>query len=223
MFFMLKRAEVSRVIPVFQTSPIFVAIMAIAFLGDEINPWQALAIAFAVFGAVLASSTRRNGHGWASGFRPDPRFALLLLAAAMVGGSQILIDISADDIELWNTVTLRGWGMAAVALAVFARPSTIADLARYFRTGRTSGLLFFTEGVLAVSAALLLIIAISRGPVALVGALFGARPAFLFIITLTMNRVAPGFLDESFQRDELVIKFMATAFVVTAIVLIAVS
>ncbi len=158
-----------------------------------------------------------------SSFRPDPRFALLLLAAAMVGGSQILVDISADEIALWNTVTLRGWGMAAVALAVFARPSTFADLTRYFGAGKTSSLLFFTEGVLAVTAALLLMVAIARGPVALVGALFGARPAFLFIITLAMSRVAPDFLGESFQRDELVIKFMATAFVVTAIVLIAVS
>ena len=70
MFFMLKREDVSRVIPIFQTSPIFVVILALLFLDESLSGLQWLAVGLAIAGAVLAA-TKRSDVGGA--LRPDLR------------------------------------------------------------------------------------------------------------------------------------------------------
>ena len=44
MFFMLKREDVSRVIPIFQTSPIFVIMLALVFLDESLSLLQWLGV-----------------------------------------------------------------------------------------------------------------------------------------------------------------------------------
>ena len=54
----LRREEVSRVIPVVYTYPIFVAIMAMPLLGEFLNSLEWLAIVIVVVGAVMVSITQ---------------------------------------------------------------------------------------------------------------------------------------------------------------------
>ncbi|NQW16938.1 MAG: EamA family transporter [Chloroflexi bacterium] len=218
MFYVLKREEASRVIPVFQTSPIFVALLASAFLDESLSVIQWAAVFMAVIGAIAASTTKSSIGG---SFRPKPIFAVLILAAASVAVSQIFLEISTDEMSVWNTVSLRGWGMAAVMSVAFARKTNLRELKDFLRVPKQGGLLALTEGTLAVAASLQLIYAISRGPVSLVAAIFGTRPGFMFIIGLVGSKVYPSFFDEVFNRTDFLIKFGATALIVTAIVLIA--
>jgi uncharacterized membrane protein len=154
-------------------------------------------------------------------FRPRPIFGVLILAAASVAVSQIFLEISTDEMSVWNTVTLRGWGMAGIMSIAFARKTNLVELGNFLRVPKQGGLLVFTEGVLAVGASLQLIFAISRGPVSLVAAIFGTRPGFMFVLGLMGSKVYPGFFDEVFDRTEFLIKLAATVLIVTAIVLIA--
>jgi uncharacterized membrane protein len=218
MFFMLKREEASRVIPVFQTSPIFVALLATAFLDDSISVIQWMAVLLAVVGAIAASTTRSSVSG---SFRPRPIFGVLILAAASVAVSQIFLEIATDEMSVWNTVTLRGWGMAGVMSIAFARRTNLQELGSFLMVPKHGGLLILTEGVLAVAASVQLIFAISRGPVSLVAAIFGTRPGFMFVLGLVGSKVYPSFFDEVFDRTEFLIKLAATTLIVTAIVLIA--
>ena len=143
------------------------------------------------------------------------------MAAASVAVSQIFLEISTDEMSVWNTVTLRGWGMAAIMGLVFARKTNLVELGNFLRVPKRGGLLVLTEGVLAVFASFLLIFAISRGPVSLVAAIFGTRPGFMFVLGLVGSKVYPSFFDEVFNRTEFLIKLAATLLIVTAIVLIA--
>ena len=220
MFFMLKREDVSRVIPIFQTSPIFVVMLALLFLDESLSGLQWLAVGLAIAGAVLAA-TKRSDVGGA--LRPSPAFALLFLAAAAVGASQLLVKVSTDDVSVWNTVTLRGYGMGAIMLAIFGRPRTIREVGAFFKRPQAAMVLMLAEGLLAVAASIQLIVAISRGPVTLAAALLGTRPLFLFGFTIVGSRVAPKLFDERFERGEFVLKFAAAAMIVAAVVLIAVG
>jgi len=62
MLYTLKREEVSRVIPIVYTYPIFVAIMAVPLLGESLHYLEWLAIIIVVAGAVILSS-RQNQSG----------------------------------------------------------------------------------------------------------------------------------------------------------------
>ena len=55
MIYLLKKEEVSRVVPVVYTYPIFVALIAVPLLGESINPLQWLSIVIVVAGAVIVS------------------------------------------------------------------------------------------------------------------------------------------------------------------------
>ena len=80
-----------------------------------------------------------------------------------------------------------------------------------------------SEGLLAVGASIQLIVAIARGPVSLAAALLGTRPLFIFGASLVGSRIAPNMLGERFDRGEFVLKFVAAAMIVAAVVLIAVG
>ena len=97
MFYMLKREDVSRVIPIFQTSPIFVFMLALVFLDESLSLLQWLAVFLAVAGAVLAATKRSEVSG---ALRPSPAFAVLFLAAAAVGVSQLLVKVTTDDVSV---------------------------------------------------------------------------------------------------------------------------
>ena len=155
--------------------------------------------------------------------RPSPAFALLFLAAAAVGASQLLVKVSTDDVSVWNTVTLRGYGMGATMVVIFGRPHTVRELGGFLKRPQAAMVLMLAEGLLAVAASIQLIVAISRGPVTLAAALLGTRPLFLFGFTIVGSRVAPKLFDERFERGEFVLKFAAAAMIVAAVVLIAVG
>jgi len=80
MLYYLKREEVSRVIPVVFTYPIFVAIIAVLLLGETLDYLQWLAIIIVVAGAVILSA-RQSPFGatiWLG------KSFLLLLGASLV-------------------------------------------------------------------------------------------------------------------------------------------
>ena len=60
MFWVLGRQEVSRVIPVYQTSPVFVAVLAVLFLAEKLTALHWVAIMVTVSGAALLSLRRSH-------------------------------------------------------------------------------------------------------------------------------------------------------------------
>jgi len=55
MIYLFKKEEISRVVPVVYTYPIFVALIAVPLLGESISPLQWLSIVIVVAGAVIVS------------------------------------------------------------------------------------------------------------------------------------------------------------------------
>ncbi|MBM3957617.1 MAG: DMT family transporter, partial [Gemmatimonadetes bacterium] len=199
MFWVLSREDASRVVPVIQTSPILIAVMA-GFLFDEVlGPLLWLAVVLAVGGAVL-SSVRLRGGGRGIAFRPV--FALLLVSSVLFAFSQLLLKATTQELSVFHTLSLRGAGLFTAMAVLHARRSTVAEMARFLRNPRRGPWLVLSEGVLPFVGHILGITAVSRGPVSLVSALMGTRPVCVFLGSLLGSRVAPRFVYESFERSE---------------------
>ena len=65
--------------------------------------------------------------------------------------------------------------------------------------------------------------AIGKGPVALVSALGGARPIFVFSLAALGAWLAPGLIYEKFTKPDIALKFASAAMVVAAVVIISVA
>lgn len=216
MFWVLKREEVTRVVPIAQTSPIFVALIAVVALDESLGPLQWLSVLLAVAGAVLVS-VRRSGDG----IQIRSALAFLALSALLVAGSQLLLKVGTDELRVWDVVALRGIGLGAVMCLPFARPAALVELGRFLTRPRRAMFLVFAEMLLPLAGNVLLISAIARGPVSLVSALVGTRPIFVFVTSTLGARFAPALVVEEAGPAELALKLTSAVLVVAAVALIA--
>ena len=222
MFWMLKREDPSRVIPAMQTSPIYVALLAWAIFGESLTPLQWTAVLLAVGGSVLASvrigSLSSNGK---VGFQPI--FLLLAVGALLIASSQLITKSIIDDLSTIHIVSFRGIGLFTVMWIVFARPAALTGLGSFLKQPRRAPWLIIAEGVMPFNGHMLITYAIGKGPIALVSALGGARPIFVFSMTALGARFAPRLIYEKFTKADMALKLLSASMVVAAVVIISVG
>ena len=220
LFWMLKREDPSRVIPAMQTTPIYVALFAWLVFGESLNGMQLVAVALAVTGSVLASvrigSLTPNGK---IGFQPV--FLLLALGAMLMASSQLITKSIIDDLSTLHIVSLRGTGLFTVMWVAFARPAAMKGLVDFLKQPRRAPWLIISEGIMPFNGHLLVTYAIGKGPVALVSALGGARPIFVFGLSVLGARLAPDLIYEKFTGPDMALKLLSAAMVVAAVVIIS--
>ena len=220
MFWMLKREDPSRVIPAMQTTPIYVALLAWIIFGESLGTLEWVAVLLAVTGSVLASvrvgSLSPNGR---VGFQPV--FLLLALGAVLMASSQLVTKSIVDDLSTLQIVSLRGIGLFTFMWGVFARPAALKGLGAFLLQPRRAPWLIISEGVMPFNGHLLVTYAIGKGPVALVSALGGARPIFVFSLSALGAWLAPKLIYEKFTRPDLALKLVSATMVVAAVVIIS--
>ena len=222
MFWVLQREEVSRVTPVWQTSPLFVAILAVFFLHETLT-WEHWVAVLLVVGGAAAVSVRRGQGGGVGGFALRPTFFLLLLGALLIGIAQLFLKSVADDLSVWHSMAIRGTGLFLSLALPNARPESLRGLVKFLSVPKQAGAIFCVETVAPLFGNLLLLTALANGPVSLVSALLGTRPVFVLGLTLVLGFASKGLLDDRLGRGEVLVKALSTIAVVGGVALIALS
>jgi drug/metabolite transporter (DMT)-like permease len=216
MLYIMKREEVSRVVPVVYTYPVFVAIMAVPLLGETLYYLQWLAIIIVVAGAVMVSF-RRNSEGSAT-WLGKPLLLLfgssLLFAMADIASKYALAFIS-----FWNMFWVSAFCISGIFLLASMRPHIIRQLSNMKQRSSTIALVVFNE-TLAPIGIVLSFWAIQRGPVSLVSTIISSRPIFVFIYALIISRVSPMFLEYQPGKAMLALRLIATAMIFGGIAII---
>lgn len=214
MFAGLKLDEATRAIAITQTNPVFVAFLAVFFLGETLVPTQWGAIALVVLGTMLI--TLRNF--------PDRRLLLptrgtpLLLGSALgLGVGFFAAKYALQNLSIWSVFALQQLGVILV-FALFARPSVWRQLALVLRRRNSLLLLLLGEGVLPIIAIILGLAASDLGPISLVAAVLGTRPLFVFIISTILSTARWGLMEESLTRRALGLKLASIALIIAGMV-----
>ncbi len=212
--------EVSRTIPVTQTAPIFAALIGVAFLGESVSPLQWLAIVVTVAGAVTISL--RIGAD-VRGVLLHPSFFVLILGALILATANVIGKVALDDLPIMYTHGLRSIALGGVFLAVNVRRAPMANVADFIRQ-RSPALRFvaLNELLIANAGLVLLLWALSLGPVSLVTALVGARAMFVVFYSSALALVWKGALGEETTRGAITVKVVSTALIIGGIAGIAV-
>ena len=216
MLYSLKREEVSRVIPVVYTYPIFVAIMAAPLLGETMYYLQWIAIIIVVAGAVMVS-VRRSPAGSAT-WLGKPLLLLfgssLLFAMADIASKHALAYVS-----FWNMFWISAFCMSGIFLLVSIRPHIIRQLNNMKQRNSAIALLTLNETLTPIGIALSFW-ALTKGPVSLVSTIVSSRPIFVVIYALILSRVSPMFLEWQAGKAMLALRLIATAMIVSGVVII---
>ncbi len=211
----LRREEVSRVIPVVYTYPIFVAIMAMPLLGESLNSLEWLAIVIVVVGAVMVSITQSPSGS----IRWRGKLLLLFSASLLFAVADIAGKYALAYISYWNMFWLSAFCMSGIFLLVSVRPQVIGQVIKMEQRNSAIGLLAFNE-TLAPIGIVLSFWALERGPVSLVSTIVSSRPMFVLMAALILSRLSPMFLEWRYGKWMLAMRLIATAMIISGIAII---
>lgn len=212
----LQKGEVSRVIPVTSSFPIFVALLSMPLLGEMLSFTGWLTVLLTVAGAVLIS-LQLDGGGKKTKLHSS--FLLLLFVALLFSVSNIAYKYAMTTISTWNTFTINGLCVATVALIYAARKKNILELKNLEQRNQKIGLIIGNQMIAALGI-ILSFIAIRSGPVALVSTIMNIRPAFILIFSLIISRFYPGFITEHIARKTIIIKIIGIAMITGGVAII---
>ncbi len=212
----LQKGEVSRVIPVTSSFPIFVALLSMPLLGEMISLTGWLAVLLTVAGAVLISLQLGGGS---QKTKLHQSFLLLLFIALLFSVSNIAYKYAMNTISVWNTFTINGLCIGAVGLIFSVRKKNLLDLKNMEQRNRKIGLIIGSQSIAALGI-MLSFIAIHSGPVALVSTIMNIRPAFILIFSLILSRFYPGFITEQMTKKTILIKIIGIAMITIGVALI---
>jgi drug/metabolite transporter (DMT)-like permease len=217
MLFILKSEEVSRVVPVVYTYPVFVAIMAVPILGESLHYLQWLAVIIVVGGAVMVS-VRQSPTGSAAWLGRS--FLLLFGSSLLLAIADITSKYVLAYISFWNLSWLNAFCMSGIFLLISMRTHILKQLINMKQRNSTIALLTFNEFILVPVAIILFLWSIEGGPVSLVSTIVTTRPIFVLAYALILNRVLPMFLEWQPSRGMLTLRLVATAMIVGGIAII---
>ncbi len=222
MFWVMGTQDVSRVVPVTSTYPIFVAILAQFLLGEQIGLLAWVGVVVTVAGAALMSlgPTARPGDRGRGQLLP---FTLLIFASLGFGLSQIFSKMVADDMDVWTLFFWRAIGNGAACVAFTFKPGGMGDLISTLRRPASVGLILFTEGALVFVALSFLLGAIYSGPVSLVSTVMATRPLFVFALGIILSVGVSNVLNEPLDRKILVIKTLSIVMTVGGVVAVTLA
>ena len=206
----LTTGEVSRVIAIFFTSPIFNALLAIIFLKESISGLKWLAILFIVTGAILSTWESKQTK---KVFNKAYIFALLAAIVASLGNV-----LSKQAMVYWQPLTVQVFG-SLVALPLYLllllKKQVFDEVKKTFTTFRSS-LMILLRGFIGFLATCSFTLAVGAGPVSLVVALNGGQPLMILIYSTIINVFWPKIIKEEISKGNLFYK-------VTEIILIDVG
>ena len=217
MFTIMASQDVSRVVPVVSTYPIFVAILAFFFLNENVTILTMLGILVTVVGAALVSlGPAKNG---AESERSDIKALLLLVAASLFFGlSQFVTKIIADDMTIWGQFLLRGIGGGIVCMSLIILPGVYNGVLKVGKNPRSLALIAGTEGFLVFFAILFFFLAVYSGEVYLVSTAMATRPLFVFILGTLASIPILKLLNEPLYGKAFLIRIIGTIMTVAGVV-----
>lgn len=215
----LRKGEVSRVVPVITSSPIFIALLSMPLLGEILGLWQWFAVLATVAGTVLVS-LQRGGVAHKTGLQKS--FFILLAAALMSAISSVGYKYALETLTFWNIFTVNGICVVIVILFFTLRKSTLQELKTLVQRNQKMWLLIGNQ-LFAAIGGVLGFVAIANGPVALASTLMNIRPAFVFIFSLVIGRFYPNLLNERLNRRTIPVKLIGIALITGGVVIIGLS
>lgn len=216
MLYSMRTQEVSRVTPVVNTFPMFVALLAVPLLGEALSSIQWAAIVMTVAGAVLISA-----KGWGQGEKPRlDRFSILLLASSLLFAvTHIATKYALDYVSFWNMYSANSIVFGAVSILAGASLGGLSQLRSVGGKHTFLGIIGVSE-IIGLTGMVLSFWAMEKGPISLVSTIIGARPFFVFLYALALGFAFPAVLNERVTRGIVILKVVSIALIVGGVTII---
>ncbi len=210
----LKYEEVSKVIPVFYLSPVFIILIAKEVLGENLVSHQYWGIAFLVCGAMLISLPTPLKLGVGKGI------SYILLAAFCYAINQVLTKFLLKNNAFWPVFAYIRIGIFLSLLPVFGwNIGNIIHSCKKIHY-QAYGIMIINQ-LLNVMGVFSITLAMTTGYVTLVNGLASAQPFFVLVFSTALGLFFPNLLNERLQGWVLIKKLIAIFFIILGVLKIS--
>lgn len=209
----LKIEEVSRVVPLFYLSPLFILFLAAIFLGEVFTPSKYLGILLLVIGAILISLKNLSKISFGRAFY------LMVLSAFTLAINSVLVKYLLGFTDYWTIFAYERIGAAIGSIPIiYLYLPRLIDIIR--EHGKRVIAILSVAEFLNLLALLLITIATSIGFVTLVNALSSIQPFFVLVLAVILSTFYPFFLKEEIGKSVILLKLSAILLMFIGAVLI---
>ena len=216
MFIGYKFEEASRASAVIHTFPVFVALLAMPFLGEMLSTIQWLAILIVVIGAISISFRKVNGNFYTL----NKAFPILVSASIFTALAHISGKYALATIEVEFVYAIRNFCMATF-LAIFCRPKDALTAFKALKNPQTFMLVVLGEIILAPIGIFLNVTASNLGAISIVSTVTASRPFFVFLYGSFLSIAPFRLLDESVDIRTLSTKAVSISLIIGGIALLS--
>jgi len=213
----LMMEEISRITPLFQFIPIFVAVLSAVFLNEILSLQRYLGVAVIIVASLLISYRKtKTGGSISSTFKYMIPFSVILAVHA------ILEKLLLAHIDYW---TLFIWNVTGALCGILFMLTLPKPRKEVFETiphlGKRTFLVGFVGESVYFMGTISWLIAISTGYVSLVSAIAGIQHFFVFAYMLFLSLFVPKVLEEDTTLSVVLLKLAAIALMIVGTWLIA--
>jgi len=209
----LKVEEVSRVIPFFYLSTLFISLFAAIFLGEVFTPLKYLGILLLVFGAMLISSKNPLK------LEISKALPWMLLAVTAASANSLLTKYLLNFTDFWTVFayTRIGGGIVLIPVAYIYLPGLISTIKKH---GKKFVAIVSINETITLFGMLFFTVAASVGYVTLISAISSIQPFFVLSLTIILSMFFPSIIKEEIKRSVVLLKFLAITVMFIGVILI---
>jgi len=209
----VKLEEISRVVPLFHLSPLFILLFAFLFLGEVFAPLKYGGIFLLIVGSLLISLKIGNRLYFGKAF------GLMIVAAITLAITDTIVKYLLNFADFWTVFSYVriGGALTLLPLLYFHLPELIG---LFHKTKRKIISVMSVNETINVLAVLGSVIALSLGPVTLVSALISTQAFFLLLFAFMVSKIRPGLIKEDISKSSFFTKLVAIGFMFVGVIIV---
>ncbi|MCX7919161.1 MAG: EamA family transporter [bacterium] len=209
----VKIEDISRIVPLYYLSPIYILVIAWFFLGERFSASKYIGILLIVSMAIVISMKDFKS------FRMSRAFWYMILASVAVSIVQVITKYLLNSNEFWPVFAYIRLGAFVALIPVYW--TKYPELKRQYQTAgkKPFGIIVVNETVTLFSL-ILYTAAIAVGFVTLVNALSATQPLFVLMFSVLLSLWYPQILKEELSKSGILIKLVAIILMFIGIMLI---
>lgn len=208
--------EISRVVPLWEISPLLVLLMAFIFLGERLTVYQLLAFFLILMGSFLISIKRIKGL-----FKISKAFFPMVLSGFIYALDNILIKFMYSKVDFWSVLVWMGLGAVLGALIILSFKKYRIKFIKSLKSlkPRIGGVIFASES-LATIARVLYNYALLLSSASLVYVLSGTQNIFVLLYATIFSLFLPKLIKEKIDKKTLLTKTIAILLILAGLYLL---
>lgn len=201
----LSRDETSRVVPLFQFTPVIVLIMSYFLLGEKLYAKQYFGSILVIASAFAISLEKFDSKI----FKLRPAFWLMVLSSLLYSISLVLYKFGVSETSFIRTLPYEGLGMMLGSLAVLSYGNNRKVLFNQIKTFKLKQyLLLSLNDSIYISARYTTYFALSLVSASIVNILLGLQPLFALLCGITLTVWFPKVIKENIKKKVLIQKII---------------